>query len=128
MKIKLMLVREFLEHFLKRTHVIPAIVQRQRHTGKNDPGAGRLECNDHFIQIRARLRHGQAAKTVITAELENNNGGLQCESRLETPNAAAGRVAADTGIDDSIAISFVIQPALQQLGIPGTVRNSITCC
>ena len=77
-----------------------------------------LRVADDLVEIGAGVFDAEAAETVVAAELDDDDRGLQGDDAVEALDAILGGVAADALVDDAIVI------AAGRRGRPGDSRGS----
>jgi hypothetical protein len=68
-------------------------------------------------QVGAGVCDGQAAQTVVAAEFDEDNGGMEGEDLGETLEAVLGGVAADALIVDAVVEVAAVEGGLEVVGV-----------
>ncbi len=76
-----------------------------------------LKRSEHLVEIRARLGDGQAAQSVVTAELDNHDGGMKAQYIGQGCERIFGGGAARALVDHFVRISLRIELFLKEGGI-----------
>ena len=80
-------------------------------------GSAGFEGGDDLVEVGAGVFDAQAAETVVAAELDDDDGGLQGEDGVEAFDTVLGGVAADALVDDAVVVA-------RRRGRPGGSRGS----
>jgi len=104
--------------FVEGFDVVGAVIGRQSDAGEDDFAAGLQQSGDDGVEVAAGVGDGDAAESVVAAELDDDNGGMEAEDVFEAVDAVFGSVAADTGVDNFVAVAAAIEGVLQVVG-PG---------
>ena len=97
--------------------IVGAVVGRESDAGEDDFAAGVDEGGDDSVEIAARVGDGDAAKAVVAAKFDDDDGGVEAEEVGETVDSVFGGVAADAGVDDFVVVAAVIEVDLEVVGI-----------
>ena len=103
--------------FVELADVIRAVVRRQRDAAEHDLCSRVPQGGDNLIEILACAVNGQAAKTIVAAEGDDDEGRLQGEHVIQPFDAVLRRVAADAGIRHAIVKAFGVEILLKKIGI-----------
>ena len=93
--------------------VVGAVVGWEGDAGEGDASAGVLQGGDDLVEIGAGVCDGQAAQTVVAAELDEDDGGVEGENAGETLEAVLSGVAADALIVDAVVDVALVEGGLQ---------------
>jgi putative ABC transport system ATP-binding protein len=95
--------RNLAEGGCKRVRVGLPVIGRDLHPDQQHPGARIPGGPCHRLEVRAHVPYGQAAQSVIAAQLEDDDAGtVLTQQRRQARQSPARGVAADAGIDDAI--------------------------
>ncbi len=101
--------------------VVLAVVGREGDAGEGDLDTGVLELLDHLREVGLGLLEGEAAESVVAAELyDDDTAGMAGEARedaVDALEAVLGGVAADAGVDDAIHEALVVEQELELVGV-----------
>ena len=103
--------------FVELADVIRAVVRRQRDAAEHDLCSRVPQGGDNLIEILACAVDGQAAKTIVASEGDDDEGRLQGEHVIQPFDAVLRRVAADAGIRHAIVKAFGVEILLKKIGI-----------
>jgi hypothetical protein len=114
--------------FIELADVIRAVVRRQGDPAEHDLCSRVPQSGDDLIEILPCAVDGQAAKTIVAAEGDDDERRLQGEHVIQPFDAVLRRVAADAGIRHAIVKAFGVEILLKKIGITvagiGTVARS----
>ena len=114
--------RQVAVNFLEGLGIPCAVVGRDADAEQDNRSAAGLACFDDGSEISARALGGEAAESVVAAELENDDSGLEAlNSTVYAAGATLGCLPANAGVDDPMFVPLSLQPRLQQSG-PGLVN------
>jgi hypothetical protein len=105
------------EGLVEVAHVVGAVVGRERDAGEDDFAAGLEQRGDDGVEVATRVGDGQAAQTVVAAEFDKHDGGMQAEDFRQAIDAIFGGVAADAGVDDAVGVAAEIEVRLKIVGV-----------
>lgn len=104
-------------HEVKLMDVGGAVVGRERDAGEQDPGVRGEQAGDNGFEVASGDAEWKAAKAVVSAEFDNDNGGVHSEDHGQPVDAVLGGVAADAGVDDAVVVSASGEIALERGGV-----------
>ena len=70
-----------------------------------------------LFEIASCRRNGNAPQTVVAAQFEQHDFGLQRGDRIDPAQASRGGVAADTQVDDAVPVALPVERLLEEVGI-----------
>ena len=97
--------------------VVGAVVGRESDAGEDEFGSGGFEGGEDVVQVGAGALYGEAAKAVVAAELDDDDGGVEGEDGGEAFDAVFGGVAADALVDDAVVEAAGAEVTLEVVGI-----------
>ena len=97
--------------------VVGAVVGRKRDSGEDHLGSAGFESGDDLVEVGAGVFDAEAAKAIVAAELDDNDGGFLGEDGVEAFDAVLGCVAADALIDDAVVVTLCIEVGLEEVGV-----------
>ncbi len=91
-------------HGVEFFDVVGAVVGGEGDAGEDNLGAGFLELVDHGGEVGLGLFDGEAAETVVAAELDDDDGGVVGYDAGEAVEAVFGGVAGDAVVEDVVGV------------------------
>ena len=116
---------EILVDFLEIANVIGTVIGRQSHSGQHHARAGLLERGDHLIQIGSGVFERHSTQPIVSAQFEDDDGGMERGGRIDPRDAAFGGIAADAEIDDVPRQIIRVQFFLQIVGKTLSGREAV---
>ena len=107
--------------FVELVDVVGAVVGRQGDAGEDHLAVGGEQGGEDGVEVAARVGDGDAAKAVVAAEFNDDDGGVEAEDVGEAVDAVFAGVAADAGIDNFVVVAAVVEGGLEVVG-PGAAR------
>ncbi len=114
-------------HGVESFDVVGAVVGWQRDAGENDLGAACLELRDDAGEVGLGLFDGQAAETIVAAELDDDDLRVAGDHAGDAVEAVLGGVAGDAVVDDVIAKALGVEVALKVVGVGLAVVGAVAC-
>jgi hypothetical protein len=113
--------------FVELADVIRAVVRRQGDAAEHDLCSRVPQGGDNLIEILACAVDGQAAKTIVAAEGDDDEGRLQGEHVIQPFDAVLRRVAADAGIHHAVVKAFGVEILLKKVWITVASVGAVAC-
>ena len=107
--------------------VVRPVVRRQRDTTEHDLCPRVPQGGDNLIEILASAVDGQAAKTIVAAEGDDDEGRLQGDHIVQPFDAVLRRVAADAGIHHAVVKAFGVEILLEKVRITVAGIGAVAC-
>ena len=107
--------------------VVGAVVGREGDAGEDEFGSGGLEGGEDVFEIGAGALDGEASKAVVSAELDDDDGGVEGEDGGEAFDAVLGGVAADAFVDDAVVEAAGVEVALEVVGVALAGVGAVAC-
>ena len=89
--------------------VVGAVVGGEGYAGEDDFRSAGFEGAYDLVEVSAGVCDGKAAETVVAAELDDDDGGLEGEDVIEAFDAVFGGVSADALVDDMVVIAAGVE-------------------
>jgi hypothetical protein len=113
--------------FVELADVVGAVVRRQRDAPEHDFCSCVPQGGDNLIEILACAVDGQAAKTIVAAEGNDDEGRLQGEHIVQPFDAVLRRVAADAGIYHAVVKALGVEILLEKVRITVAGIGAVAC-
>ena len=113
--------------FVELADVVRAVVRRQRDAAEHDLCPRVPQGGDNLIKILACAVDGQAAKTIVAAERDDDQGRLQGEYIVQPFDAVLRRIAADAGIHHAIVKAFGVEILFEKVWIAVAGIGAVAC-
>ena len=94
-----------------------AVVGGEGDAGEGDGDVGGLELLDDGGEVGLGLFEGKAAKAVVAAELEDDEGGVVGEEAREAVDGVLGGVAGDAVVGDAVVVAGGVEEMLEVVGV-----------
>jgi hypothetical protein len=107
--------------------VIRSVVRGQGDAAEYDLCSRMLQGGNDLVEVLACAIDGQAAKTIIPAEGDDDEGRLQGEHIVQPFDAVLRRVAADAGIHHAVVKAFGVEILLEKVGITVAGIGAVAC-
>ena len=110
------------EDFLKRFAVASAIVGWNPNSEHHNGRAGCFALQDNILEIVLHSACRNTPEAVITAELQNDQGRVEClQSLIDSCRTTLGCFTANAGVNHAMFVPLIFEPQLQQCR-PGLVN------
>jgi len=113
---RVVLARQVAEDLFELRNVFLAVVGRQSDSCQQDFDVGAFKRREHLVEIAAGLVEGQAAQTVVAAELDEHHLRMQSQNRMQARHGVLGGGAAGALVFHDVAVVVPVQIALQSVG------------
>lgn len=113
------------EEPVKGVDIVGAVIGRQGDAGQQNANVRFFERGQHQSQVAPGLRKGQAAETVVAAELDDDDGRMQAKHVGQVGDGVFGGRAWRAHVPDQVAITVGVQDALQGVGEGLAVRQPV---
>ncbi len=104
-------------HEVELMNVGGAVVGRERDAGEQDPDVRGEQAGDDGFEVAPGDAEWKAAKAVVAAEFDDDDGGMHGEDKRQSVDAVLGGVAADAGVDDAVVVSASVEVVLERGGV-----------
>ena len=104
------------EELLEGLDVLLSVVWREGDAGEQDADVGGFECGEHLVEVFARLVEREAAKTVVAAEFDDDDLGMEGDNGAQTAQCVFGGGAAGSLVVDGVVIAGAVEIALKGVG------------
>lgn len=113
--------------FVELLYIVGPVIRRQGNTGKQYFDVRVDERRKHQIEIVARLFKREPAKTIVAAEFDDDDGGMQQQDGVKTGNGVFCGGPAGAFVEDVVVVAELVKIALQVVGIGLTGHQAVTC-
>jgi hypothetical protein len=108
---------EIAKDLVEGIDVIPAVVGRQRDAGKEHADVSVIERGEDSVEVAARLVRRHSAEAVVTAELDDDDGGVKHQDGAQVSGGILGGGAAGAQIRYLVVVAVFIKGPLQGIRI-----------
>jgi hypothetical protein len=121
------LLRQRCVDFVELADVVRAVVRRQGDAAEHDLRSRVLQPRDNLIEILACAIDGQAAKTIVPAEGDDDEGRLQGEHIVQPVQTVFRGVAADACVHHAVVKALGVEILLEKIGITASGICAVAC-
>jgi hypothetical protein len=114
------------EDRVEGTDVVAAVVRRKGDAGDENFDLRVLQGRDDGVEIVPRLLDGQSAQSVVAAEFDDDDIGMERDDRREVGDRIFRGCAAGAAVQNFIAITVLVELLLKKVGIGLPVRYTVT--
>lgn len=114
------------EDLVEGLDIVGAIVGREGDAGQQDFDVRAFEHGQNLVEIVAGHIGGQAAKTVVAAELHDDDFGVQAQDGADVGKGVFSGGATGALIDDFIVIAGGVEFLLQKVGVGLAGREAVS--
>ena len=104
------------ENLVEGLDVVGAVVWGKRNSSQQDLDMRGFESGEDLFKITPSLIERKAAKTIVAAELDNDNFGMNAHDGGKSYNGVFGGGSAGALIDDLVVVALGVELALQGVG------------
>ncbi len=91
---------------------VRAVIGRQRDACHQHLNMSVRQRTDHLVEVGAGLPEGQAAQTVVAAELDDDDGRVQAEDEGQAGDCVLGGGSACALVDDLVMVAVIVENLL----------------
>ena len=107
---------ERFEKLIEGLDVVGAVVRGQRNSSQQDLDVRGFEGTENLFEVAARLFERQTAKTIVAAELDDDDFRVKAKDCGKTRDGVFGGGSAGALIDDLEVVALGVELALQGVG------------